>query len=331
MRTLSWAAGLVLGSLLGGVALAQPAQGDGRAVIVAASWLRQPTQAELRTVFPSSPLAEHGGDARVRCTLTETGVLRDCIVVSESPPEAGFGNALLALTPTMLMRPSTRNGVPFESVVNIPMHWEPYAAPREGGRPLVSPAWVEAPGAADIDAMLSAQMRTQSGRAIIICRMLASGRVTACILTMTEPSRSGFGGVAQRLSRRFRAEPGSWPHGSRASVQINFSFPGAARDELVGVQWITRPTAEALDAAFPPAAREAGLARGQAELLCEVGPQGVLQGCRLQAESSLHGWGEAALGLAGQYRMAAWTPEGRPTIGRSYRLVVRFGPPDAAP
>jgi len=103
---------------------AAPAQTD-------PSWLVKPTQGDLSRVYPSDARRKRlGGQVMLECTVDEDGYLKDCVVLEETPPGEGFGNAALEITAYMRMKPATRQGVPITSPLAVPVIFE---APEQGG------------------------------------------------------------------------------------------------------------------------------------------------------------------------------------------------------
>jgi protein TonB len=51
-----------------------------------------------------------GGHATISCTVTATGGLSGCEVVSEDPADYGFGDAALKLAHLFKMKPKTEDG-----------------------------------------------------------------------------------------------------------------------------------------------------------------------------------------------------------------------------
>jgi TonB family protein len=87
-------------------------------------WMVKPTADELSRVYLT--LASRNGvtgEAVLQCTADEDGYLADCVVNSETPAGAGFGNAALEMTAYMRMRPATNYGVPVSSAVIVPLHF----------------------------------------------------------------------------------------------------------------------------------------------------------------------------------------------------------------
>jgi TonB family protein len=64
------------------------------------------------------------GRSVMRCDVTVYGLLTACVVVSESPPDAGFGKASLHLANRFRMKPCAPGGLHVTGArVVIPIHW----------------------------------------------------------------------------------------------------------------------------------------------------------------------------------------------------------------
>ena len=88
-------------------------------------WEQLPTGDELAALYPAAARAKGvGGSARMRCVVLKDGRLTDCAIISETPPDQGFGAATLATAHFFKMRPTTPDGQPTEGgVVVIPLTW----------------------------------------------------------------------------------------------------------------------------------------------------------------------------------------------------------------
>ncbi|HWA01376.1 MAG TPA: TonB family protein [Caulobacterales bacterium] len=73
-------------------------------------WVRTPSAYRLASLYPERAL-ERGreGEASVHCTVQENGAL-DCVQVSETPANAGFGNAALRVARTFRHAPQLADG-----------------------------------------------------------------------------------------------------------------------------------------------------------------------------------------------------------------------------
>jgi protein TonB len=73
-------------------------------------WLARPRHPERRYP-PAAFAAGIAGEVLLDCAVAVDGKL-DCTIVSESPPDWGFGDAALALAGEHIMAPPTQNGAP---------------------------------------------------------------------------------------------------------------------------------------------------------------------------------------------------------------------------
>lgn len=90
-------------------------------------------------------------------------------------------------------------------------------------------------------------------------------------------------------------------------------------------QWIRSPTSDDLAAAYPSAAKAAGVT-GRADLSCLVANDGSLEACRIALETPAdRGFGAAALSLKPLFKMDMASPTGAAAKGKRLRLPVRFG------
>lgn len=78
-----------------------------------------------RPVFPAeaAALGVAEGMARLRCTAATSGVLENCVVVSETPAGAGFGAAALAATSEARVVPRFVDGEPDPSILSFNVHF----------------------------------------------------------------------------------------------------------------------------------------------------------------------------------------------------------------
>jgi TonB family protein len=86
------------------------------------TWLEMPSGDIIGRVYPSDARRHHtAGKAVLDCAVDKDGYLADCQVESETPKDAGFGNAALEITAYMRMSPATEYGVPVTSKVQVPV------------------------------------------------------------------------------------------------------------------------------------------------------------------------------------------------------------------
>jgi len=94
-------------------------------VIEHPKWVTPHSGNDLADLYPErAQRMSQSGAAAVKCRVTIEGDLADCVIVSESPPGFGFGLATLRAASRWRMEPATRNGVPVEAVVTVPIRWK---------------------------------------------------------------------------------------------------------------------------------------------------------------------------------------------------------------
>ncbi len=95
-------------------------------VIGKPDWLRKPTPAQMMGAYPDRAMRQNiSGSARLSCKVTTTGTVRDCVVLSETPSEYGFGGAALRVSRNFRMKPQTIDGQVIEGAsVQIPLTFQ---------------------------------------------------------------------------------------------------------------------------------------------------------------------------------------------------------------
>jgi TonB family protein len=92
-----------------------------------------------------------------------------------------------------------------------------------------------------------------------------------------------------------------------------------------GVDWLARPSAADVAAAYPPKARAAGIS-GRVVLSCDTGADGGLSNCRTRGETPAGmGFSEAAVQLAPKFRVNAAFPEGVRARTGKVSIPIMFG------
>ena len=74
-------------------------------------WIRPPSEAELREVWPEQSRGV-AGEVELTCFVTDKGEAKTCTVQRESPAGKGFGAAALKLLPKLALAPGTFDGHP---------------------------------------------------------------------------------------------------------------------------------------------------------------------------------------------------------------------------
>lgn len=309
-------------------------------------WLKKPTSRDLMAVWPTEALKRGiGGKATISCVVTVQGTLRACEVASESPEGGGFGGAALVLSRQFLLKPATRNGVPVESRIGIPVNFpQPdretgsYLRPNtdtpfKGEKVFARIPWKQAPSFTDMLTAYPAKAKAAKvgGTASLDCRLNKTGGIAGCDVLREEPKGFGFGSAARSMIGRFTGPlvDSKGESLARAHVTLAFTFPLAALDgSAPGIgrpEWTALPTAADMAAVVPAEATKAGVYRARVVMACEVVAEGALAGCVPQSEvPAALGYGAAAVRLASAFRVSVWTDEGLPTIGGRIRVPIRF-------
>ena len=82
-----------------------------QAVITNPDWVRKPDGDEMANYYPDrAQRMNQAGRASISCTVTASGSLSGCSVVSEDPADFGFGQAALKLAHLFKMKPKTEDG-----------------------------------------------------------------------------------------------------------------------------------------------------------------------------------------------------------------------------
>jgi protein TonB len=93
---------------------------------------------------------------------------------------------------------------------------------------------------------------------------------------------------------------------------------------LTNPDWISRPTADQVEQAYPEADLREGIT-GAATLSCQVTSAGGVVGCKVNVETPPgRGFGRAALGLTHYFRIRPGTDNGLPVEGASVLIPIRF-------
>lgn len=328
-----------LGAVLCAFALAGPALAQAPAdVIERPNWVKRPNGDDLARVLPGEAVKRGvDGRATIGCEVSAEGTLRRCTVKSEKPEGLGFGAAALTLAPLFKMTPKRINGQAVSGgTVQIPIAWD-LPDGRQPGVELttyvVKPIWIAGPTRADVLAAYppKALAKRLAGQALIDCRVTRDGGVADCRAVSESPGGQGFGRAAASLGVRLRT---ALPDGAegfargvriRAPVAFSPTLADPAAPEVGKAEWGRLPTAERATSLFPAKAKAAGVAAGTAVINCRVEKDGALAGCQVASETPAGlGFGQAALDLATDFRMQAWTSDGRPVDGSTVRFPVAY-------
>jgi TonB family protein len=153
-----------------------------------------PSTAELTAAWPAKA-AQRGteGDAIARCKADAAGALSDCRVLIERPARAGFGEALLALTPRYRLTPAPNGERPADAPVLISASWP---------APDVAPSWRVDPKPGDFATSASPAFwkLNQPGIALMNCLLGVQGTLYDCRVVFQHPDGVGLGQMTLRFA-----------------------------------------------------------------------------------------------------------------------------------
>ncbi len=308
-----------------------------------ADWLHQPSLTDLEGVYPAHA---HANGARVilKCVITVQGGARDCTVLWESPERQGFGAAALLLAPSFQFKPATRARRPVATHEQVSILWQgDFSEGRVNYRMTANLLWIAAPSSADVAKAYpsGARIAGRPGHAVLRCGLASDGALRDCNAISEAPLGAGFGDAALKLSKLFKTNVAAVPDKTRLSVRVDlpFIFAPPSNDTaprmLDSFQWTKELNPEAVLAAFPVKAAEAGLKTGRAVVECVVLPNGALSACQATSEDPAgQDFGPSAIEIAQVLAVNPWTDDGLPSDGAHVRFAVRFvreEPPPAAP
>jgi TonB family protein len=330
--------------LLGILLLAATASTRAGGPVTQANWYKQPSAADLRSVWPADALRQGiGGKANICCRVNIHGVAEDCRVVSETPSGRGFGGAALLLTPQLLFKPATRAGVPEPSFITIPIafRWDGRSDEPHGLMPTSAmidrPVWAAAPTFADVASVYPKGGGGVAGYVAFECEVNKEQSLRGCDLVREEPPGRGFEGAARRLIAKFRVrpDPGYAAFHRPLAVNLRIRLVDPTGDDygqrrLSQPQWLVGLDPDQAVKLFPTAAAAQGLRTGVGLTSCQVTATGSLTDCKpLPGKPDGLGFSEAAVVVAGVMKMNLWTEEGGPIDGATLVLPVRFNLADA--
>lgn len=290
-----------------------------------------PSVPALAAVWPTAAHGEEGF-ADLACTVTLTGALRDCSAIHEEPEDKGFGAAALLISPALKFRPATRGGKPVEWRYLQRIRWQPaYGSFGTSFRILNDVLWEKAPSTSDVAASYpkEALAKGQKGRVVMRCGLAEDGRLKRCEVVSDEPSRV-FEKAAKSLIPLFQARPLSQADSRlvgeiRVSVAFDFVPPDPQPRYLTKLRWTRQLDPDAMLAAFPAKAADAGVETGRATLDCGVLKGGALGDCRVaREEPEGMEFGATALVIAQAFAINPWTDDGLPVDGARVTFSVRF-------
>ena len=307
-------------------------------MVTAPDWIRKPSSEDLMRYFPVEAMrARKSGKAVMQCTTNTTGLLSDCVVISEEPRDLGFGTTALAVASIFKMRPPMVDGQPQKGTVNIPMIFDcsncgSYSVSAKPLTTYLRPTWTAAPNFEQWKAAYpeAARRAGLEGGASLECAIKADGGLRGCKTTNQYPPNMGFGAAAMSLAPFFRTKvtdaDGTSRRGAMLILKVAWTSAALSQDKPIGApRFVSGPDQGNAAAAFPKKAKDAGVTEGKARIACDLGLGGALTNCSIRDEAPADvGFGQAALALAPDYRFNLWGDDGIP-VARRIAIPMSFG------
>lgn len=196
---------------------------------------------------------------------------------------------------------------------------------------LPDPPWFKAPSFADFAAAYPEGPKAAKvvGRVELDCPFLASGQLGKCDVLSERPAGQGFGAAARKVAQGFvgptQLSNGRTIAGSHTNLVINFAPDMLDQAKVAQPLWTALPTPAQFQSAFPDAASKAGVLKAKVVMSCVVAADGGLTGCGVASEDPPgYGFGAATLPLAPTFRVKLWGTDGRPVVGGTVRVPIRY-------
>ena len=126
-------------------------------------WVSRPSGADIALAYPDGAArASFQGSAVLLCTATEAGLLADCAVEAEDPPNMGFDAAVLELSRHFVLHPKDKQG---DFVM---------------GRPVRGPIRFVLPAQAATPKIVLQRQNGAAGEVMLDCRVNLTGQLDNC-------------------------------------------------------------------------------------------------------------------------------------------------------
>ena len=316
---------------LSGTALAAD---DG--VIRQPPWRSMPDPTVQRTFLPAKAAAKGvAGHILLRCKGGENGHLEGCVVLSESPPDFGFGDAAIGYAGKFILKSKTTDGRSTAgATIEVPIDF----VSLNGGTikfAKYNPYWDMTPSHEDMaKAWARLPAGTPPGRLIYACDLGKDGHLEKCKLIDSSQPSAPYEQAAEPLLSIFHLTLP--PNGMKRDF-ISIQFPINLRQPdpppkdpnqvrmVANPSWINGPTAKQMADAFPAAANAEGLKEGQVGLECMVDRAGMMSACDVVGEDPQgKGFGDAAKKVASSMGVHPWTMDGEPVEGAYVDFAVKL-------
>ncbi|MDB5470916.1 MAG: hypothetical protein JWR84_2476 [Caulobacter sp.] len=193
-------------------------------------WVKTPSFADMAAAWPEAATVDEGG-ATLRCRVSGTGILKNCVTVSELPRNADFGSAALRLSRKFELRmtPDEMHKVK-DGVVNVPFRFFNPKTPAGQARQVATPRWTVQVKQDRVLALypdIAADAGVKSGLGVADCLVAPDGKLTDCKVAREKPEALGFGNAAVAIAGVMQMNPwtdeGRPVDGARIRLPIKFT------------------------------------------------------------------------------------------------------------
>lgn len=204
-------------------------------------WVAAPTAEAMVTAYPEAARAARtGARVVVSCVATAQGGLDSCQVISETPPDQGFGAAALLLAPGFRMREALSDGSPASGLrFTIPIRFvPPDPADAVPWREVVFHPTTQTYAALGPVGPYFPDRATRNnveGVAVIQCHAAADGRLSQCVAVSAAPADWGFDDAALKMAQKGwitaapRLENGQPVDAEVVRVEVPFQYRRSGR------------------------------------------------------------------------------------------------------
>ena len=202
-----------------------------------APWQVVPTAAQTAAAWPrAAPASLASGHAVIRCRLRFDSSLAACTVVSEDPPDRGFGEAALGLSARFRVRAGMAEPDTIAAArIKVPFTFTNPAQPAAAPTWIAKPNWVRFIEADQMTALypkLASDKGVATGRGVVDCSIDAAGELVGCVVASEDPPGMGFGPAAIVAAANFTLNPwtedGRPVDGSKFRLAVRFVEDPAA-------------------------------------------------------------------------------------------------------
>ncbi len=202
--------------------------------------------------------------------------------------------------------------------------------PKQTGKP----RWVSIPSQEEFSRVfpVEAARHNIGGKAVIHCKVNATGILSDCSVRKEEPEGFGFAEAALALTPNFLLAPklsdGKPLFDGEIVIPIIFSEPGpffsgtTLRVCLI-LPWITAPTDEEILQSYPPAARSSER-NGAVVERCRISSEGALTDCQVRARNAPDDHFETAAKMLITRFRAETSMAGKSLVGERVDLSIGF-------